>query len=74
MGQRRSLQSGAGIRLDLPRSTPRWLYKAVFRYARVVRREYGLAYSDMLICGTGFVKVTSDGNVRRVPYSEVIAA
>jgi len=46
-------------------------WKKCYRQLRINRREMRLATIDKILYGTGFLHVTSGGEIRRVPPEEV---
>lgn len=51
----------------------RTVWKLYYRQLRMIRRESLKAATDMLIYGTGFVRITDDGFINHIlPQSVVI--
>ena len=59
---------------DIPRSTPRQVWKSIYRQYRIVRRESNKAFLDMVIYGSGAVRTASDvsDGIAHVPIQDLI--
>ena len=56
---------------DMPRSTSRVIWRAIYRLARISIRESAKAASDAMIYGVGFVHFGDEP--RHVPTGEIVA-
>ena len=56
---------------DMPRSTSRVIWRAIYRLARISIRESAKAASDAMIYGVGFVHLGDEP--RHVPAGDIIA-
>lgn len=58
------------IYVDLPRNTPKALWKYFYRQARIVNRESTKAAVDLMLYGKGVVKVSPEG-AKHVPLKDL---
>lgn len=54
---------------ELPRDTPRNVYKAMFSLFRKWIREAERAATDAMLYGTGMLHIDNNGEVRHLPMS-----
>ena len=55
-----------------PRTTPRSVWKYVYRLYRVHQRELEKAQIDMLLYGSSFMCYPDDGDPKHIPLDQVI--
>lgn len=65
-----NLGRGYYLSVDLPRSCPRWLWREIYRRARIGLRESEKAWADMARWGSGYVRLTAEG-VEHVPIEQI---
>ena len=55
---------------NLPRSTPRALWKWLYRYKRVELREMEKAHTDTMLFGTGLILYPDDDDPKYIPLQD----
>jgi hypothetical protein len=53
------------------RSFTRRAWRELYRFERIALREHAKAFSDMVVFGSGFVKIAADGLPAHAPVCEV---
>lgn len=56
----------------LPRSTPRPLWKFLYRRTRVAAREAEKVWIDMSIYGSGYIQFNHDADPKHIPIQEIL--
>jgi len=57
--------------INLPRSTPKWVWKRVYRQYRICRRELHAANTDAQLYGSGMLRIHRDGIFERIRPSKI---